>query len=137
LSVRQKSQKRKEVCVIKQRSISKDSSRLAELIESYFDSHTVDSGEIADTEGLAEHLGITRDELLNFKGNKKSVYAVKRALNRIAMIKKQLAFRGKIPATVFTFDLKNNHGYLDKPEPSDSEQGVGVVFRGKAGDWAK
>ncbi len=59
------------------------------------------------------------------------------ARNRIAKIKKQLAFGGKIPAAVLSFDLKNNHGYRDKPEDSEGTSGETVVFKGKTSDWAK
>lgn len=59
------------------------------------------------------------------------------ARNKIAKIKKQLAFSGKIPAAVLSFDLKNNHGYKDKPDDGDNPNGDTVIFRGKASDWAK
>jgi len=60
------------------------------------------------------------------------------ARNRIAKIKKQLAFSGKIPAAVLSFDLKNNHGYRDKPDESDvSATQETVIFKGKTADWAK
>ena len=70
--------------------------------------------------------------------NDKTVGAtLKRARNRIAMIKKQLAFNGKIPASVLSFDLKNNHGYRDKPEENEREFGEQVIFKGKTEAWAK
>ncbi len=58
------------------------------------------------------------------------------ARNKIAKIKKQLAFGGKIPAAVLSFDLKNNHGYRDKPEDTEGEHET-VIFKGRASDWAK
>ena len=59
-----------------------------------------------------------------------------RIQDEIAKIKKQLAFQGKIPATVLSFDLKNNHGYRDKPEESEGSNEQ-VIFKGKTEDWAK
>ena len=59
------------------------------------------------------------------------------ARNKIAKIKKQLAFGGKIPAAVLSFDLKNNHGYKDKPDEGESANSEPVVFKGKASDWAR
>lgn len=59
------------------------------------------------------------------------------ARNRIAKIKKQLAFGGKIPAAVLSFDLKNNHGYRDKPDDSEGSNTERVVFKGKTADWAQ
>jgi hypothetical protein len=37
---------------------------------------------------------------------------------------------------VLAFDLKNNHGYKDKPEESEIDSDP-VVFKGKTGNWAK
>ena len=110
---------------------------LAEKIERYFTEYLAVSGEIADIESLAEYLGTTRDELLALMNDKKLGPTLKRARNRIAMIKKQLAFNGKIPASVLSFDLKNNHGYRDKPEESEADQGEQIIFKGKAAEWAK
>lgn len=60
---------------------------------------------------------------------------VENALCRIAAQKKQLAFRGGIPATVFSFDFKNNHGYSDKPEQTVSD--TTIVIEGKAKEWSE
>ena len=105
-------------------------------INAYFDTHLAESGEVADIESLADYLGTTRDIILKMMDDKRYGKIMRMARNRIAKIKKQLAFRGKIPATVLSFDLKNNHGYRDKPDEgeSNSEQ---VVFKGKIEDWAK
>ncbi len=105
-------------------------------MEAYFAQHLAESGEVADIESLADFLGTTRDELLGLMNDKRYGKTMRCARNRIAKIKKQLAFHGKIPATVLSFDLKNNHGYRDKPEDNDAmpEQ---VVFRGKTDEWSK
>ena len=109
---------------------------LEKMVGEYFEVYLPQSDEVADIESLADYLGMTRDELMGMMNHKKAGKILKLARNRIAKIKKQLAFRGKIPAAVLSFDLKNNHGYRDKPEESDttSEQ---VIFKGKATDWAK
>jgi len=108
-------------------------------IDDYFNRYLAESGEVADIESLADYLGITRDEMMEMMNHRKFGGILRLARNRIAKIKKQLAFGGKIPAAVLSFDLKNNHGYRDKPEDNDSHGGNGeqVVFRGKTADWAQ
>ncbi len=106
------------------------------MVSEYFEVFLKESGEVADIESLADYLGTTRDELITKMSDKRFAHTLKRARNRIAKIKKQLAFGGKIPAAVLSFDLKNNHGYRDKPE--DAEHGSeAVVFKGKASEWAE
>ncbi len=105
------------------------------MIDDYFGRHLAESGEVADIESLADYLCMTRDDLIKLTNDKKYGRSMRFARNRIAKIKKQLAFCGKIPAAVLSFDLKNNHGYLDKPESAESAEQV--VFSGKTADWAK
>ena len=119
----------------KKKSISE--AELSEQIERYFGEYLQESGEVADIESLADYLGTTRDELIILM-NDKTVGAILRlARNKIAKIKKQLAFGGKIPAAVLSFDLKNNHGYKDKPEDTDAFQQETIIFRGKTSQWAQ
>lgn len=108
-----------------------------EKLASYFDRYLPESGEVADIEGLADFLGTTRSELMGLAEHKTYGKLLRCAGNRIAKIKKQLAFRGKLPAAVLSFDLKNNHGYKDRPEEQNQVEGVTVVFRGKTEEWAK
>ena len=96
-----------------------------------------ESGEVADIESLADYLGITRDEMIALMNHKRIGKILRLARNRIAKIKKQLAFGGKIPAAVLSFDLKNNHGYRDKPDENDNGGGEQVIFKGKAAEWAQ
>ena len=104
----------------------------------YFDMHLPTSGEVADIEGLADFLGTTRDALWALLEHDTYGTLLQCAFNRIAKIKKQLAFGGKLPAAVLSFDLKNNHGYRDRPEETrDGNTGTTVVFMGKTEDWAK
>lgn len=110
---------------------------LESKVAEYFGKFLNESGEVADIESLADYLGITRDEMIAMMNDKRFGKTLKLARNKIAKIKKQLAFGGKIPAAVLSFDLKNNHGYRDKPEESDGEGGNQVVFKGKAADWAQ
>ena len=102
----------------------------------YFGEHIQETGEVPDVEGLAEFLGTTRDELFRLREHRVYGPAIERAFNSMAKAKKQLAFSGKLPAAVLSFDLKNNHGYKDKPEER-SESGCTVVFKGKAEEWAQ
>lgn len=120
-----------------QKAIFKSQQQCQAVIDSYFTSYLKESGEIADVESLADYLGITRDELNSLTNHRRYGNILKRAKNRIAKIKKQLAFCGKIPAAVLSFDLKNNHGYKDKPEDSECSSAEKVLFKGKAADWAE
>lgn len=107
-------------------------------IDEYFDSYLPDKGEIADIESLADFLHITREELLVFMNDSEYGSILKMARNRIAKIKKQLAFNGKLQATVLAFDFKNNHGYKDKPEDNEAEgESETVVFKGQTKKWSK
>ncbi len=105
-------------------------------LDEYFGTYLADKGEIADIESLADFLGITREELISLMSDEKFGGLLRFARNRIAKIKKQLAFNGKLQATVLAFDFKNNHGYKDKPEESEIDSDP-VIFKGKTESWAK
>lgn len=105
-------------------------------LEEYFRSYLSDKGEIADIESLADFFSITREELLFFMSDEKYGSLLRVARNKIAKIKKQLAFNGKMQATVLAFDLKNNHGYKDKPEEAEAIIDP-VVFKGQTKNWSK
>lgn len=117
--------------------IFESADELASSIEAYFGEYLEKSGEVADVESLADYLGTTRDELNALMTDKEFGNVLKLARNRIAKIKKQLAFSGKIPAAVLSFDLKNNHGYKDKPEEADTTPHESVIFKGKTSKWAQ
>lgn len=108
----------------------------AERIKSYFNEYLpAHTDEIADVEALADYLCCTRNDIFEMMSDKKYTLPVSKAMNRIAFIKKQLAFKGKIPAAVFVFDMKNNHSYKDKPESGDAPEKSTVIFKGEAGKW--
>lgn len=135
---RVRTDKAKEVIVIENNKKSfKTRKELENAINDYFEEYLKESNEIADIESLADYLGTTRDEIMSKLNDKRFGSVLRLARNRIAKIKKQLAFGGKIPAAVLSFDLKNNHGYRDKPEDSESVAGDTIVFKGKTSDWAK
>lgn len=119
------------------RTFPKSKKALIDAIDEYFESYLKESGEVADIEGLADYLGTTRDEMISLINHEKYGRILRLARNRIAKIKKQLAFGGKIPATVLSFDLKNNHGYRDKPDDSEPAQAENVVFNGMTSEWAQ
>lgn len=106
-------------------------------LDEYFENYLADNGEVADIESLADFLCITREELFAFMNDKKYGGMFRIARNRIAKIKKQLAFNGKLQASVLAFDFKNNHGYKDKPEDSETKNEAAIVFKGKTKNWAK
>lgn len=117
-------------------SVFKCKAECIQRLNDYFADYLAETGEIADIESLADYLGITRETLIELKSDKEVGDEIRLAYNRIAKIKKQLAFAGKLPATVLSFDMRNNHGYKDKQEQSDGEMGD-IIFKGKASAWAK
>lgn len=86
--------------------------------------------EIPDVESFAVFLGISREELMKHEGEE--LFYI---LTRIAGAKKQLAMNGRIPASVFTFDFKNNHGYGEKAEKTNEAAEITIV--GKASSWCE
>lgn len=109
--------------------------QLENLIRDYFEKYLRDNpGTIPDTESLAAYLGITREELNGLESGKRTSRTVRSAKTRIAAAKKQLAYKGKIPATVLAFDLRNDHGYKDKPEENASAT---LVLKGLAEEWSE
>jgi len=105
-------------------------------LERYFHVYLTDnSEEIADIESLAEFLGCTRRDILALEKDENYGSAIANAKNSIARIKKQLAMRGKIPAAVLSFDMKNNHDYTDKGENAVDESTT-IIIQGDAAKWA-
>ena len=122
----------------KQNGIFHSREDCGEKLRKYFEEYLPASGEVADVEGLADFLGTTRAELMACASHKRYGPYIRCACNRIAKIKKQLAFSGKLPAAVLAFDLKNNHGYQDRPDGADSLPAAGaVILKGLAENWAK
>ncbi len=105
------------------------------LIDSYFNDYLREHPDaVADTEALAAYLGVTREELIAFESKKRVGRSVSIAKTRIAAIKKQLAYKGKINATLLTFDLRNDHGYRDKPDETPPSI---TVFKGNVPEWGE
>ena len=110
----------------------------AKRAECYFRKYLSASGEVADVEGLACYLKITREELLELAASDNAEGREARlALCMIAKIKKQLAFKGDISASVLSFNLKCNHGYSDKPDGTDLYSARSIMFCGEADSWAE
>ncbi len=110
---------------------------LKQKIKSYFDIYLPENeGEIADIESFAVYLGVTREELAMLEADKKYGRDIALARSKIASIKKQLAFKGRIPAAVLSFDFKNNHGYKDKAE-SDGHTAASLIIQGEAQKWSE
>ena len=102
----------------------------------YFNEYLNDNpDEIADIESLAEFLGCTRRQLLALEKDNKYGSHIARAKNSIARIKKQMAMKGKIPAAVLSFDMKNNHDYSDKGDNIENGSEVVILIEGDAGKW--
>ena len=117
------------------KAIFLSSRAFSEKVERYFAEYLPESKEIADVESLCCYLGVSRRRLFELAKEKRYADIVENALCRIAAQKKQLAFRGGIPATGFSFDFKNNHGYSDKPEQTASD--TTIVLEGKAKEWSE
>ncbi|MDR9419444.1 terminase small subunit [Gracilimonas sp.] len=68
-------------------------------------------------EGLAEALDCDRDTLLNYQkqeGYEEYFGTIKRAKMKIQRNKVERGLMGVAPSSTTIFDLKNNHGYVDK-----------------------
>ena len=92
--------------------------------------------EIADVESLAEYLGCTRRQILALEKDTTYGQYIAQAKNSIARIKKQMAMKGRIPAAVLSFDMKNNHDYTDKGD-GDSSNEVVILIEGEARNWSE
>ncbi len=107
-----------------------------EKLDAYFEVFLPDNpDEVADIESLACYLGTTREGIFALEKCDEYGTLLRLARNKIARIKKQLAFRGKLPPAVLSFDLKNNHGYKDKQD--DAVSGDTLIIKGIAKNWAK
>lgn len=79
--------------------------------------------EIPDVEGFCDYVGMWRDKFSEY-GNKPEFHdTIKEIKNWIYYRKKQLAMSGRMNATVFIFDAKNNAGYVDKMEQDITSNG--------------
>ncbi len=72
---------------------------------------------IPDIESWCCFMGITRTTLLKYtQRNQQWCEAIEMIKEGIAMAKKQLGMRNKIPQMVLVFDLANNHNYKNTSE---------------------
>ena len=102
---------------------------MQEVIDDYFDNHAyIDMGDakiFAPTvEGLAYHLGMTRETLNQYKGKPEFSDAIKRARQRIGIALEQRLYGNNVTGIIF--NLKNNFGWKDK-----TEQDINAVVRVK------
>lgn len=80
-------------------------------------------GEIPDIEGFCSYIDSYRDLLSEYESKAEFSDTIKRIKNWMYYRKKQLAFSGRMNATVYIFDAKNNHGYVDKQEIDNNHMG--------------
>lgn len=72
---------------------------------------------IPDIESWCCFMGITRQTLMKYtKRNQQWSEAIEMIKEHIAMAKKQLGMRNRIPQMVLVFDLANNHNYVNTSE---------------------
>ena len=77
---------------------------------------------MADTEAMADYLGITRDTLIRWmrgEDNREFVSPLQIAMNEIAYMKKQRAMDNKVNGLVYLSDMQNNHGYIANTKSGD------------------
>lgn len=108
--------------------------QLQSLIEGYYKSckentiKIVRSGieiEVAEpltVAGMADFLGVHRDTLHAYSAQKGSAFSdtIKKAITKIERDKVTRAMLGFYDKTIAIFDLKNNHGYVDRKEIAES-----------------
>lgn len=97
-------------------------------------------GEVPDVEGFCDYIDSYRELLMEYERKPDFSRTVKRIKNWMYFRKKQLAMAGKMNATVYIFDAKNNHGYVDKTEIDQNVTGelkTGTVDPVIAQDFAE
>jgi len=70
-------------------------------------------------EGLADHLDLTRQTILNYQkreGYEEFFNAIKKAKSKILRNKVERGLMGDSNPAITIFDLKNNYGYKDRTE---------------------
>lgn len=106
---------------------------LQEAISSYFEAcdsseikvyhkQLTKSGELVEVpirrpytvEGLAEHLGVSRMTLINYKGRPEFFYTITQAIEKITRHKIELALVGAYDSRFAVFDLINNSNYRNE-----------------------
>lgn len=70
--------------------------------------------EIPDVESFCYYIGSYRQLLMEYDAREAFSTTVKEIRGWLMYRKKQLAMSGKMNATVFIFDAKNNAGYVDQ-----------------------
>ena len=98
------------------------------LIDKFW-KHIESSGEIPTVEGLCSILGLNRNTLSDYERKESFSSTIKNCKNNIFNMQKQLAMQGKINASVFIFNAKNNYGYVDRIETVNKN--VSVVLEAK------
>ena len=104
--------------------------RIKEQLDKFWD-YCSQNDYIPDVEILAMYLDICRKTLWEWENGDNKVLSniIRKVKNRIFANKKQLAMKNKINATIFIFDAKNNHGYVDKIEHEhNSNTNITVSF---------
>lgn len=81
------------------------------------------NGEVPDVEGFCDYIDSYRDLFSEYESKPEFSDTIKRIKNWMYYRKKQLAFGGKMNPTVYIFDAKNNHGYVDKTEQDLTSKG--------------
>lgn len=79
--------------------------------------------DIPDVEHFCDYAGVWRDLLSEYEKKEEFADAIKSVKNWMYLKKKQLAMQNKMNATVYIFDAKNNHGYVDKTEQDVTSKG--------------
>lgn len=79
--------------------------------------------------GLALHLGIDRNTLINYGKNELFYALVKEAKDRVQASIEENAFAGKYNSTFSIFNLKANYGWNDSPKEDEKKETPVVEVR--------
>ena len=97
----------------------KNKKQLEELINKYFEDFD-NKDKPYTMSGLAYALGIDRITLINYSKDELFFTLIKNAKDRVQAQLEENALMGKGNATFTIFNLKNNYGWVDKQEISQS-----------------
>lgn len=85
------------------------------------------NGEIPDIEGFCDYIDSYRELFYEYSKKEEFSQTIAQIKNWIYHRKKQLAMQNKMNATVYVFDAKNNHGYVDKTEQDITTNGENIA----------
>lgn len=89
-------------------------------------------GDIPDVECFCDYIDSYRNLFNEYEKREEFSGAIKQIKNWMAYRKKQMAMKNQMNATIYIFDAKNNHGYVDKTEVDNRHEVVQPILGGSA-----